>query len=182
MSHLLPPSATSLEGLAAEALAQIEHLPVPLRDLANPDRCPVALLPYLAWAFSVDRWDPRWPESTKRHIIRSAWYVHAHKGTVGALRRVIEPLGYLVGIEEWWQTNPPGPPGTFTLEVGVPEAGLSDELYELLSWLIDDAKPLSRHLAKLSIILQTPGHLYLGAAVIDGDTLTVYPLTTEAES
>ncbi|WP_286104321.1 phage tail protein I, partial [Escherichia coli] len=23
-------------------------------------------LPWLAWAFSVDRWDEKWPEATKR--------------------------------------------------------------------------------------------------------------------
>jgi phage tail P2-like protein len=180
VTTLLPPNATPLERLAAEALAQLERVSVPIRDLVNPDRCPTHLLPYLAWACSVDRWDPQWPDATKRHIIRSAWYVHAHKGTVGALRRVVEPLGATLHITEWWQTEPPSLPGTFTLEVGVPEAGLSDELYDLLTWLIDDAKPLSRHLVALSITLQTPGYLYLGAACLDGDTLTVYPLDTEA--
>ncbi|WP_218789976.1 phage tail protein I, partial [Klebsiella pneumoniae] len=27
------------------------------RDLWNPWKCPVKFLPYLAWAFSVDRWE-----------------------------------------------------------------------------------------------------------------------------
>ncbi|MBA1289175.1 phage tail protein I [Pseudomonas japonica] len=180
MTSLLPPNATQLEQLAAEAIAQLERVPVPMRNLVNPDRCPVHLLPYLAWAFSVDRWDPLWPEPTKRQIIRSAWYVHAHKGTVGALRRVVEPLGATLAITEWWQTEPPGVPGTFVLDVGVPETGLSDELYDLLTWLIDDAKPVSRHLTALSITLQTPGFLYLGGALLDGDTLTIYPPDTEA--
>ncbi|MBG8794166.1 phage tail protein I [Salmonella enterica subsp. enterica] len=29
----------------------------------NPATCPIRFLPYLAWAFSVDRWDESWTES-----------------------------------------------------------------------------------------------------------------------
>ncbi|WP_459585869.1 phage tail protein I, partial [Enterobacter asburiae] len=32
-------------------------------------------------------WDENWPEATKRDVIRNAWYIHAHKGTIGAVRR-----------------------------------------------------------------------------------------------
>ena len=41
---------------------------------------PMHLLPYLARAFSVDRWDRNWPEETKRQVIRDAWLIHRHKG------------------------------------------------------------------------------------------------------
>ncbi|EKQ5242665.1 phage tail protein I [Escherichia coli] len=56
--------------------------------------CPANLLPWLAWSFSVDRWDDKWPEATKRAVIRDAYFIHCHKGTIGAIRRVVEPLGY----------------------------------------------------------------------------------------
>ncbi|MEN1451482.1 phage tail protein I, partial [Pseudomonas aeruginosa] len=56
---LLPRNATELEQLAAQALADIQRVPIPLRTLWNPSTCPVPLLPYLAWAFSVDRWDSK---------------------------------------------------------------------------------------------------------------------------
>ena len=55
MTRLLPSNASRLEVLAAQALAQIERVPVPIRDLLNPDRCPVALLPYLALLDAVSR-------------------------------------------------------------------------------------------------------------------------------
>lgn len=141
---LLPGNATALERLATQALAEIERVPVPIRDLVSPERCPVALLPYLAWAFSVDRWEAGWSEATKRQVIRSAWFVHAHKGTIGALRRVVEPLGYLIRVTEWWQTTPTGPRGTFALDIGVLDSGITEAMYESLTLLIDDAKPLSR--------------------------------------
>jgi len=172
---LLPANASALERQAAEALAQIQRVPVPIRELHNPDLCPVALLPYLAWAYSVDRWDSAWPEATKRGVIRAAYFVHAHKGTIGALRRVVEPLGYLIEVLEWWQTVPEGVPGTFALLVGVLDTGISEEMYLELERLIDDAKPVSRHLIGLAIGLETHGTIYFGAAAVDGETLTVYP-------
>lgn len=172
---LLPGNATALERLATQALAEIERVPVPIRDLVSPERCPVALLPYLAWAFSVDRWEAGWSEATKRQVIRSAWFVHAHKGTLGSLRRVVEPLGYRIRVTEWWQTTPTGPRGTFALELRVLEGGISDVMHDTLMRLIDDAKPLSRHLAGMTISLEARGPIALGAVTLESDTLTVYP-------
>lgn len=172
---MLPGNATELERLAAQALAQIERVPIPLRDLWNPDTCPVELLPYLAWAFSVDRWSPAWPESAKRAAIRSAYFIHSRKGTIGALRRVVEPLGYLIEVREWWEEVPAGVPGTFRLLIGVLDTGIDEAMYQELSFLIDDAKPLSRHLIGLAIGLEVRGRTYIGAAAVDGETLTVYP-------
>lgn len=172
---LLPGNATELERNAAQALAQIERVPIPLRELWNPDTCPVELLPYLAWAFSVDRWSPAWPESAKRAAIRSAYFIHAHKGTIGALRRVVEPLGYLIEVREWWEEAPLGVPGTFRLMIGVLDSGITEAMYQELTWLIDDAKPLTRHLVGLAIGLEVRGRTYIGAAAMDGETLTVYP-------
>nr|WP_288467476.1 phage tail protein I [uncultured Pseudomonas sp.] len=172
---LLPSNGTQLERLAAQALAQIERVPVPIRDLLSPTRCPVELLPYLAWAFSVDRWESIWSEATKRQVIASAYYVHAHKGTIGALRRVVEPLGYLIRVTEWWQEKPEGVPGTFRLDIGVLESGITEEMFESLTLLIDDAKPVSRHLTGLAIVLETRGRTFVGATSLHGDTTTVYP-------
>jgi phage tail P2-like protein len=178
VSTLLPPSASQLEQLAAQALARIERVPIPIRDLVNPDRCPVDLLPYLAWAFSVDRWDSNWSEAAKRQVIKTSYYVHSRKGTIGALRRVVEPLGYLIEVLEWWQTVPEGVPGTFALKVGVLDTGITEEMYQELTWLIEDAKPLTRHLTGLAISLETQGALNIAVSLSEGDELDVYPPAT----
>lgn len=172
---LLPSNATPLERQAALALAQLQRVPIPLRDLVNPDRCPVALLPYLAWAFSVDRWDSRWPEAVKRSAIRSSFFIHSRKGTIGALRRVVEPLGYLIEVLEWFQTVPEGVPGTFALKIGVLDTGITEEMYQELTWLIDDARPLTRHLTGLAISLESTGRSYLYTSLYEGDEIDVYP-------
>lgn len=175
--RLLPSGSTQLEVAAAQALSQIGNLSVPLRELWDPDTCPLELLPYLAWAFSVDRWDENWTEPAKRSAVSAAWFVHKHKGTIGALRRVVEPLGYLIRVTEWWQTN--DIPGTFRLDVGVLETGITEEMYQELERLITDAKPCSRHLNGLSINLDVTGDFYIAAATYDGEELTVYPYFPE---
>lgn len=172
---LLPGNAFELERQAAQALAQIQRVPIPLRQLWNPDTCPTPLLPYLAWSLSVDRWDGNWSDATKRAAIRASFFIHSRKGTIGALRRVVEPLGYLIEIIEWWQTVPEGVPGTFALKVGVLETGITEEMYQELTFLIDDAKPRSRHLTGLAISLESTGNFHLFASVTDGDEIDVYP-------
>lgn len=175
--RLLPVGSSELEIAAAQALAELTRVPVPLRTIWNWRTCPVRLLPYLAWAFSVDRWDERWPEATKRNVVAAAHFVHRHKGTISALRRVVEPLGYLIEVREWWQLNET--PGTFRLVVGVLDTGITDEMYQELERLIADAKPASRHLTGLAISLSTEGIGFIGSACYDGDALTVYPYTPE---
>ncbi|KRA95870.1 phage tail protein [Pseudomonas sp. Root68] len=173
MSSLLPLNSTPLE-LAVEA-ANYENTLIPLRSLYNADTCPEHLLPYLASAWSVDRWNNTWTQEAKRTAIRSAYDVHARKGTIGALRRVVEPLGYLIDVVEWFDTMPEGVPGTFALEVGLNDAGITEELYEELAWLIDDARPVSRHMTNLALSLQTEGVLGIAVCVYEGEEIDVYP-------
>ncbi|SFD68172.1 phage tail protein, P2 protein I family [Thiohalospira halophila DSM 15071] len=172
---ILPSNATPLERAAAEALAEIQRVPIPLRDICTPEGCPERLLPYLAWAVSVDRWDPTWSEATKRGVIRASWDVHRHKGTISALRRVVEPLGYLLEVIEWFETDPPGPRGTAALKIGVRDTGITPTMYEELERLIDDARPVSRHITGLDLAGETRGTHYYAAAVYDGDVTAVMP-------
>ncbi|MGE4779315.1 phage tail protein I [Yersinia enterocolitica] len=175
--RLLPVGSTPLEIAAAQACARMADIDVPLSQLWNADTCPLDLLPYLAWAWSVDRWDEKWPEATKRAVVKASHIVHRRKGTIGALRRVVEPLGYLIRVIEWWKTNET--PGTFRLDVGVLETGITDEMYFELERLIDDAKPCSRHLIGLSINLDVTGTVPISAATYDGDEMTIYPYLPE---
>lgn len=176
-NSLLPPGSSALERRLAQACSSISGLNVPLRALWNPDTCPVNFLPYLAWAFSVDRWDEGWAESVKRKVVKDAFYIHQHKGTVSAIRRVVEPLGYLIRVIEWWKTN--DEPGTFRLDVGVLDTGITEEMYHELERVIADAKPCSRHLIGLSITLDANGTVPVAVASYSGDELTVYPYTPE---
>ena len=136
-------------------------------------------MPHLAWTFSVDRWDPNWSEATKRAVIKASARIHKRKGTIGAIRRVVEPLGYLIKVVEWFQTTPRAPRGTFQLEVGVLDTGITDEMFIELERLIADAQRKSQHLTGLAISLETRGQIPVAIAAMDGDEMTVYPYIPE---
>ncbi|WP_226093560.1 phage tail protein I [Dickeya oryzae] len=176
-NSLLPPSASDFMRNVASSTQRLSEIAVCLDTLWSAERCPAQLLPYLAWALSVDRWDKRWSEQTKRQVIKAAWLVHRQKGTLAALRRVVEPFGYLIRVTEWWQTG--GQPGTFRLDIGVQDAGITEETYLELERLIADAKPVSRHLLGLNIVMDCAGNIPLAAGQYSGDALTVYPYVPE---
>ncbi|WP_285160044.1 phage tail protein I [Klebsiella oxytoca] len=178
-NSLMATGSSVLEQKAAEACAVISDLSVPLRDLWNPDACPVKFLPYLAWAFSVDSWDEDWSEEEKRSVIGEAFWLHQRKGTVAAIRRVIERMGYSFSIEEWW--NVADPAGTFRLEVDVNDIGITSRMLEELTRLINDARPVSRHMAQFSIAARTQGKVYVGASSGSGEIISIYPPDYEPE-
>lgn len=116
---LLPPNSTPLERATESATARIGAVPVPLRELVDPDSCPIDLLPYLAWALSIDTWSSDWPESIKRARVRQAIPIQRRKGTAASVRDVIASFGGAVAIREWWQSNPRAVPHTFSLIVSL---------------------------------------------------------------
>ncbi|MBL2132735.1 phage tail protein I, partial [Klebsiella pneumoniae] len=88
---------------------------VAIRTLWTPTACPVDLLPYLAWALSVDRWDKNWPAEKKIASIQQSYWLHRRKGTRAAVRRVIEDMGFSATFAEWFDVG--DEPGTFRLEI-----------------------------------------------------------------
>lgn len=168
-----------LEQRAAAACAVISDLSVPLRDLWNPWKCPVKFLPYLAWAFSVDRWEETWTEVEKRQEISDAFWIHQRKGTISAIRFVIEKMGYSISIDEWWQVADPA--GTFRLEVDINDIGLTPSMLSDLNRLIDETKPVSRHLAQMNIAAKVNGDIHTGTALCCGDIISIYPEDYEPE-
>ncbi|ELA3332997.1 phage tail protein I [Klebsiella pneumoniae] len=162
-----------LEQRAAAACSAISDLSVPLRDLWNPWKCPVKFLPYLAWAFSVDRWEETWSETEKRQAVSDAFWIHQRKGTVAAVRRVIETLGYSMTLQEWWEVADPA--GTFRLEIDLNDIGITEPMIKELERIIGDAKPVSRHISQLTLAAGSCGIAYAGVAIVDGEIITVYP-------
>ncbi len=172
-NSLMANGSSLLEQRAAAACASISDLSVPLRDLWNPWKCPVKFLPYLAWAFSVDRWEETWSETEKRQAVSDAFWIHQRKGTVAAVRRVIETLGYSMTLQEWWEVADPA--GTFRLEVDLNDIGITESMIKELERIIGDAKPVSRHISQLTLLVNSNGVEKLGAVMFDGEITTVYP-------
>jgi phage tail P2-like protein len=92
-----------LEGDIEQVLAGATSVDVPIGDLWNPDACPAHLLPWLAWALSVDEWDSGWSETTKRRTLMDSIGVHRSKGTVAAVKTALAAAGYgAAEVIEWF--------------------------------------------------------------------------------
>lgn len=115
-SSLLPPNATALER-AAEAVSTqaLRAIPQPHRALWNPDTCPLAVLPWLAWSMGVEAWRTDWPENVKRAIVRNAIQVQRRRGTIASVRDTVASFGGAIAIREWWEKTPQGEPHTFEM-------------------------------------------------------------------
>ena len=94
MTSILPPNRTpfeeAIEGASAARFPPPVHL---IADVWNPETCPADLLPYLAWGLSVDLWDERWSETTKREVCRKAFTLHRLKTTPAGIKAHVELTG-----------------------------------------------------------------------------------------
>lgn len=94
MSSLLPVNSTTLER-ALEQTGRLDHLsPEVIRSLWNSDTCPEDLLPWLAWALSVDFWNDSWPIERQRAVIAGSIAWHRKKGTPWAVEQALSAIGY----------------------------------------------------------------------------------------
>lgn len=139
---LLPPNATPLERDLEQSMAIYgDEREVLVDTLWDPYRCPLHLLPWLAWALAVRRWDPEWPEATRREAIARAVERHRMRGTLGAIEAVLDDVGAIADIEE----NPNDVPFTMAIRVYNSSALLGRTTVAALKEYIDDAKRFSVH-------------------------------------
>jgi len=123
VKSLLPPNATLQERALEASAARISAVPVPLRQLVQPDTCPLDLLPWLAWQLSVDSWKSYWSEAVRRARVRSAMTIHRQKGTAESVKDVVAAFGGAILLREWWQQTPMGEPHTFDLVMTLSGSG-----------------------------------------------------------
>lgn len=172
MSDLLPFNAFPAERALAQATARVGDVPVVIGDLYNPATCPAPLLPWLAWAESVDEWDSNWTETQKRQVIAASRAVHEKKGTIGALRLAIEALGSNIAVEEWFEQIPPGDPYTFRVTLIIDQEATNAAAIERIERVVLSAKNLRSH-AEILPILTRDGTAWAGAAAFALDTITI---------
>lgn len=172
---LLPWNASAQERALEAATARVSDVPVPVRDMWDPDTCPAELLPWLAWAMSVDQWDTSWTDEQKREAVKSSFYVHRQKGTVSAVRAALTALGLDVRIVEWFDDVPAGEPYTFRVEIIVTDAALTQHHLGKALEVIDGAKNLRSHLTNVAPRLHAKGAGYFAGASLIGNEITIEP-------
>lgn len=94
MSDLLPANSTPCERAISAATDRAGQIPTPAALMWDPARIPAEMLPWLAWAVSVDHWDPAWPEARQRAAIAGAADWHRNKGTRASALALLAMLGH----------------------------------------------------------------------------------------
>lgn len=149
VQSLLPPNASDLEIAIDGATARVGAVPLKIGDLWNPERCPAAVLPWLAWALSVDYWRSDWPEDVKRRVIAEAIPIHFKKGSVSSIRRALQASGYADAqiTERVGNSNPQTDWAKFSVNLDIGEdQTVTVESLRQARLLVESVAPVSRHL------------------------------------
>lgn len=161
---LLPPVATDTERALEDAMrADIDLSSV--GTLWNPETCPAAVLPFLAWGLAISRWDPDWTEAEKRAAIADAIPFHRRKGTRAIVREVLDRFHPLLQVVEWWEMSPRGEPHTFEIRApaaDIPASFLTADTAAAIIRDIASVKPVRSHFDFIQS-LEAEGQMWLAA-------------------
>lgn len=160
MNNLLPPNATPQEVALAGTTERIDAIPVRSRQMWNAQTCPADLLPWLAWALSVDEWNADWSEQQKRDTIAASFVIHSTKGTLAAVKASLAALGYDSTVIEWFQQPNDLEPYTFTVDIDAALAPVSGDIFAESTRLIGESKNTRSHLARLRVASSAPVQIY----------------------
>jgi len=112
---LLPINASQLLKDLESSSLKATSLEALNRYITNPDLAPDNILPWLAWAVSVDDWSDNWPKVIKREMIKNSISLHQIKGTKRAIKKALEIIGVAGEIALWWELNPRMTPHSFNI-------------------------------------------------------------------
>lgn len=172
---VLPPNASpeerALELTHAERFAGI---PVPVRDVKNPDACPPELLPWLAWEYGVDTWNTDWTEQEKRNAIKRAAYIHRHRGTPAAVKTSLEDSPFTSEVLEWFEQEPKGEPYTFMLGLVQNGRPVTQMDFQDIKNAVLRAKNL-RSWFSITVSGELEGNVILAGYMVANETVTYLP-------
>jgi phage tail P2-like protein len=179
--HLLPANSTTLEQELSRLSVPLDRLDAEvLATIWDAWRCPAVLLPWLAWALSVDHWDADWDEVRKRQSIADSPAYHRRKGTVSAVETAVSLSGYPYQISEWWQRVPAGRRGTAIIHIDVPTERVVD-VFRRVWPLLMTSKPKSRPVF-LGVGEQAHMSLHVGAGLLEETLITIQPYAYVGEN
>ena len=180
-ADLVPSNASSIERDMAALTAYVDQIdPAIVATIWDAWRCPTVLLPWLAWALSVDIWDDAWTEIDKRQAIADSPEYHRRKGTLWAIERLLALDGQPYELTEWFDRVPQGRRGTLSVHI---EADLDriGGILKRIRPLLMTSKPKSRpfFLGSGDVI---HGDIVIGGSVLIEEDIDVGPFSFSAES
>ena len=173
---LLPPNASKLLRDLESVFGDSFDLPTLNRYVVNPDLAPVHILPWLAWALSVDDWSDNWSEQIRRNVIKASVEVHRKKGTIGALKKALQAFNYTnVKVEEWFEYG--DDPYFFRVFFDVREPGFDVNILPQVQKVIESTKNARSHLESLRAYLSAEmGLMSIGTIIISKEVTSLNPV------
>ena len=177
-ADLLPANSTGLEQELARLSGSLDELdPSVIATIWDAWACPRPLLPFLAWALSVDSWDDAWDEVTKRQMIADSPAYHERKGTRGAVETAMLLMRCPTRLTEWHEATPEGRRGTARIFADISAAGgpaAAKVKLARLKRLVADAKPKSRAVW-CGVGEASAGPVRIGVGTFASRTITIQP-------
>ncbi|EPF5857490.1 phage tail protein I [Escherichia coli] len=181
MDKLLPPPPLAsderfsiLANIAAERFAQLDLTALMVYLI---DQVDASALPALAEQFHVqgqEGWLFTTDEREKRELIKQAIELHKYKGTIWAVRRVLEILSLPGTISEWFEYG--GRAYFFKVDIALVDKGLDENLFNDLVELIHEYKNTRSKLEALIVwIINQSAIPVIGCALYGGELTTVLP-------
>lgn len=173
---LLPPNASQLLRDLETVFGDSFDLPTLNRYVVNPDLAPAHILPWLAWALSVDDWSDSWSEQIRRNVIKASVEVHRKKGTIGALKKTLQAFNYEnVKVEEWFEYG--ADPYFFRVFFEVREPGFDVNILPQVQKVIESTKNARSHLESLRAYLSAEmGLVSIGSIIISKEVTSLNPV------
>lgn len=170
---LLPSNATKTERRLSVVGARMTSIPIPVRDVWSAQNAPESVLPWLAWALSVDNWDKNWTEAQKRAVIADAPVSQKIKGTIGSVESNLLALGVNIRIQEWFNQIPEGEPYTYILWLDVQEDVLDQVKLNKILDIIATKKNLRSHMTTTKITVKSVSQVFAVSNVRVGHEIHV---------
>ena len=173
---LLPPNASQLLRDLETVFGDSFDLATLNRYVVNPDLAPAHILPWLAWALSVDDWSDSWSEQIRRNVIKASVEVHRKKGTIGALKKALQAFNYEnVKVEEWFEYG--ADPYFFRVFFEVREPGFDVNILPQVQKVIESTKNARSHLESLRAYLSAEmGLVSIGSIIISKEVTSLNPV------
>lgn len=161
----------ALGGAVEAAAAEIAEASGLLTVWDRLEELPEAVLDELAWALSIEWWDPSAPLDVKRNLIRQSDLVHAKKGTPAAVEAVIRTYFGEGRVEEWFEYG--GRPHHY--RIATPNPTLVHENRDRFLALLARVVRRSSKLDSITIGLEQTACLRAGAAAgtVDRETAVI---------
>ena len=180
-TNLLPANATAFEVELAHLSGYLSEIdPTVVETIWDAWRCPARLLPWLAWALSVDVWEDDWSEIVKRQAIADSPYYHRIKGTKRAVLSALSLSSRPATITEWFQRFPIGRRGTATVFIECPLAEVPAVTKSVKPFVLA-SKPKSRAVV-FYIGEQIVGEFVVAAGVLSEEETTIDPISYAGEN